>query len=391
MPLTNTQEVYEIRSISPQRINPSIMEGTQQYTSILGPDRAISIVRYAPIFLVAPLLTGDPGIPSVLTCSAGVVDASPSTRRFYHWFIDGVSSLNGEGPAFSTFLTDATMDAKTITCEVTALNILGEASAISNGILVGIIEPVIVGEYTNFGITGMSADSSITVFQDQIAVLTGMWVDDFVTVFQDHIFGLVGLGQQDHTSLFAYDVYSVNSYELLTNITVFNGGAESNNTSGWTVTAGTLRPVATSTPSGGGSYVFMGSASNNVDTYANHVTTISGSYYDEINTGECTLGMTFWACQDYAGQSGDHMQVTFDFLNASNTVLGSDDFFGLFEPEGKSRGGSNLWQCYVSPPVHVPVGTTKVRVNLFIDGRYRTGGSYCQFDLLSLQLYQPVV
>lgn len=386
MPTTVTQEVYEIRSISPVHINPSIMEGTQQYGSILGKKRAVSLERYAPIFLTAPTLTGDPGIPSTLFCSPGAVDAAPSAKRHYQWCVDGVADQEGEGDAFAYFLTDPSMDAKEITCKVTAINSIGSVDAMSNGIVVSMVEPVVAGSFGHMAITGMGASDHLTVFMDQIAVTTGMWVDDFVTAFECDIFAVTGTGVQDHISMPFYDIYAVTLYELLSEIIIPNNGAETGIT-GWNVTEGTLRSVLSTTPSGGGNYVFMGAEVILTDTRANRTVSINSSYHDEIDTGDCTMAISFNACES-SSSTGDEMQITYSYLSEGDVVLETVDFFGVFKPVKKRT--TNIWGYYVSGAHAVPVGTRKVKIDIFIDGINRTSGSNCQIDQISLQLYQPV-
>ena len=391
MPLTNTQEVYEIRAISPQVINPSITEGRFLNDSTLGPNRAVSIVKYIPVFLTNPSLTGDPGIPSTLFCSTGSVDASPAGYRHYQWYIDGVPSISGDGPAFAYFTTNILMDAKEITCQVTAINLLGSSSAMSNGIVVSVVEPVIVGEYYELAVTGMSAQDQVTVFQDQIAVLTGMWVDDFVTTFQDHIFAVTGTSMEDNIFLPSYDMYGVQFYALLDDIVFSNPGAESGSVSGWTVTAGALRSVASSTPSGGGSYVFMGSSSNNVDTTFSRAVTFSSGFNSKVDLGTTILSLTFFANQEGTGYFGDQMSAVLSFLDGSGTLISTIHDFNPFEPVPKTYNGStNTWQRCNTAPVYVPSGTRSIKIEFWIGGRPRTGGSHCQIDMISLQLYEPI-
>ena len=390
MSSTSTQEDYEIRSISPVHINSSIMEGTQNYASILGPKRAVALRRYAPVFLVVPSISGAAGIPSTLFCSPGVVDAAPSPQRHYQWFADNDPIFGGYGDGFAYLQTSASMDSKVITCEVTATNRIGSASVLSSGLLVSLIEPVTVGEFYNFGITGMGAYDSVTVVMDQIAVLTGMWIDDFVSIFENDIFAITGVDIMDHISMPLYDVYAVNSYELLENIDIPNNGAESGIT-GWTVTAGTLRSVSTPTPSGGGSYAFMGSSASSVVTVANRIVNIPSGHHTEIDDGDCTLVFSFWACQNSTFQANDSFTLSIEILDSANTILRSEDYFGVIEPPAKNRNDYNFWGQYSASPSDIPVGARKVNIKLSIKGNSRSGGSYCQIDLISLQLFHPVV
>lgn len=391
MPISNTQEEYEIRSISPVHINPSIMEGRFLYPSILGPDRAVEIVRYAPVFLVLPLLTGDPGIPSLLTCSAGVVDASPSPSRHYEWFLDGVpAGREGIGPAFSTFQTDNSHDGVEITCLVTATNVLGSAEGLSNGITASVIEDVVVGELYNFGVTGLPADESVTVFQDQIAILTGMWINDFTSVFQTTSFIVSGLGAEDLTTVFDYDIYTATFVELVDTITISNSGAESGIAS-WTVTDGTLRSVPTSNiPPGGGNYVFMGAPVKDVTTSFNQVRNIHADELPAVAAGNAFATLSLWAAQ--ANNFDDHkFRMRLAFLDASGATISTLDPFGWVEPmNGSSSQNPHEWHFYRTPAEPIPTNATQIRILLDFEAVTNTTGNDCQIDLISLQIHETV-
>ena len=391
MPITNTQEVYEIRSISPVHINPSIMEGRHLYDSTLGPNRAVSIVRYAPIFLFNPVLTGDPGIPNTLYCSPGVVDASPSPSRHYQWYIDDEPSIGGEGVAFASFNTNALMDNKVITCVVTATNVLGSASATSNGILVNLIEPVVVGEYTSFGITGLSATESVTVFQDQIHVLTGMWVDEFLTAFEGDAFAITGLGMQDHITADNIDIYATEMMTLLDDITFSNSGAESD-LFGWTTTAGTIQVITTANvPPSGGTKVWRGAPTSNTYSAFERIISIPSGNHDEIDTGTVSSTMGYWTTQSGNVNREHSIRGYYQILDASDNVLKTVDNVGVVFP-GLNIGTNNpnFWNFVHLAAESVPIGARKIKLIFEFPPHNHVNGNICQLDQISLQLYQPV-
>lgn len=393
MPITITQEVYEIRAISPVHINPSIMEGEQQRTSIIGPQRGDTIERYAPIWLNVPQITGDPGIPNIMFCTSGTVDASPSASRSYHWYVDGVSAQAGVGPSFAFFQTDAFMDSKFLTCTVVATNQVGSVSATTDPVFVSLIEPVIVGEHYIFGVTGMPAEDHLTVFMDEIAVLTGMWVDDHVTTFSDDIFIVTGTDLMDHIGIQHLDVYGSEFMTVLSNFAPDNPGAESGIT-GWTVTGGTLQSV-TVTPASGttGTKAFRGPNVPNTRCTFSQIEDISASFDDEIDAGNCYLSMAFYAAREGSSTHDGTVRGYYELLDGSNALLATRDFFGIVEPRNLIYGSlSNNWSFYGSCPEPVPVGTRKVKVIFDLPGESTSGlGNICLVDQISLKLMQVLI
>jgi hypothetical protein len=384
MPITNTQEIYEIRSISPVHINPSIMEGEQQLTSIIGPDRGQPIIRYAPIWLTVPEIEGDAGIPNTMFCTPGTVDASPAPNRTYHFYLDGVSAQNSTSPYF---LTDSFMDSKDLTCTVTATNQLGSASATTAPVFVSLIEPVIFGEYTTFAITGLPVEDHITHLMHEIAVVTGMWVDDHVTTFQTDTFAITGLGLMDHVGISLFDTYSGEFMEDLTTITPTNGGAESGIGS-WTVTGGTLQSV-TVTPATGttGTQAFRGPNVISTSCFFSQTEDISASFDDEIDTGNCYASMIFYTARE--GSTGYDATVSgyYELYDGSDVLLGTYDAYPNFLPD--NLDDINNWTYLVSPPEIVPVGTRKVRFCFNLPGVAVSGiGNICLIDHISLKLMQ---
>jgi len=389
MPITITQEVYEIRSISPVHINPSIMEGEQQRVSIIGPQRGKTIGRYAPIWLGLPQIQGDPGIPNIMFCTPGSVDASPSPSRAYRWYVDGVFAQYGVGPSFAFFQTDAFMDSKYLTCEVIATNQVGSSSATSDPVFVSLVEPLIVGEHYIYGLTGMPAQDHLTVFMDEIAVLTGMWVDDHVTTFSDDIFIVTGVDLMDHIGISHLDVYSSEFMTIIDNIGISNPGAESG-TGGWTVTSGTLQSVTvTPPPNISGTKAFRGPNTANIACTFTQTVNISPSNDDEVDTGNCYISMAHYAIREGVGSYEATFRAYYQLLDASNVVLNTRDFFGIIELDTLT---GTTWSYYATPPELVPVGTRKVRMTFELQEQNNLNvGNVCLIDQISLKLMQVLI
>ena len=171
---TQTQDEFSADAIDTVHINPSIMEGVNLYSGILGPHASVPISRYAPVYLITPSISGDDNIPSVLTCNTGVVSASPSPSYLFQWRSAGVNILGATNP---TLLTDNSMDATEITCFVEAVNFLGTASGVSNGITVNVVEAVRVEEHTYAIITGLEQYEQQNLMIHRGNVITGLSVD----------------------------------------------------------------------------------------------------------------------------------------------------------------------------------------------------------------------
>lgn len=188
--LTQSQDEFKIRSIDVVHINPSIMEGERGGPSILGPGSAIPIVRYAPVYLVLPTISGEFKIPSVLTCNPGVTDASPKGLVFYQWLADGVEIL---GETSSTMTTLPEHDAKNMTCRVDVVNYLGVAIGLSNGIIVEIVEPIILEEQDIYTTTGLGQKTYETVFGYEQMVVTSMAIETQLSNLENVVFAVSGM------------------------------------------------------------------------------------------------------------------------------------------------------------------------------------------------------
>lgn len=207
---TQSQDVFKVDAVDPLHINPSIMEGEKLYPSILGPLVAVPIVRFAPYYVINASISGDPAIPSTLICNPGVVAASPQPSFSYQWQSDGVDI---DGETNSTLVTDGTLDATTITCDVEAVNFLGVASSTSNGIYVQIIEPVRMEEHTFAAITGLNQENQHNLNLFYGAVVIGLSNDDTQLVFELDNNVIDGLPVDDQLTSFNLDVYTVELIE----------------------------------------------------------------------------------------------------------------------------------------------------------------------------------
>lgn len=381
MPITNTQEVYEIRSISPSHINPSIMEGRNMIPSILGEDRAISIVRYPPVFLIAPLLTGDPGIPSTLHCSPGVVDGSPSPYRHYRWQADGVDILGAGGfdPEDAYFTTNNSYDAKEITCIVDAINILGTVTATSNGIVASVIEPIFAMSSDIYAMAGMAVDDSLSVFSDFITIVTGMWVDDVITTFNADSFAIQGMSLQDHVNVVYSDIYSIQNFVQDSVLATYDG-----NTAGsWTVISGTLESYSTLAPTG--STVLR--PRNAGITKVKKTIAVPAPKYAVIDANSAMVSVEFYATNNRPlGAVFNSMEVYLEAIDGTTSAVTRLTFLGTIIPPAKGTSPSNVWTWFTHSAQPIPPNTRTINVVMeFADAG--SGGNDCQVDDISVKLW----
>lgn len=186
MPVTYTQEIFDIGAIKPVALNPSIMEGEKQISSLYGPKSALKIERFAPTNSTPPSVSGDIRIPSTLTCAPGSWLGSPQPLFTYQWYVDGVLI---DGATGSTFTTYDSLNNQTLTCEVTGTNILGSVDVLSsNGVLVLLVEPVNVMDNHIYVIRGFSGENRFDVNHNGIFVVTGLPQADQLNVLNNDIY-----------------------------------------------------------------------------------------------------------------------------------------------------------------------------------------------------------
>lgn len=85
-----------------------------------------------PASIGAPALTGTTAVGQTLTCSEGTWSGNP-TSLAYSWMRNGTPIAGQTG---STYVVQAADQGQTITCQVTASNVAGAASATSNGVAI---------------------------------------------------------------------------------------------------------------------------------------------------------------------------------------------------------------------------------------------------------------
>jgi hypothetical protein len=84
----------------------------------------------APVNVSLPALSGTPNVGQQLSCSQGAWDGSPTPTFAYQWK-RGATDIGTNAPTYTLVAGDA---GQSITCQVTATNIAGSASATSNAV-----------------------------------------------------------------------------------------------------------------------------------------------------------------------------------------------------------------------------------------------------------------
>lgn len=379
MPVTNTQDVWNRRRIDSTHINPSIMEGERGHTSMFGKGSAVSIIRYAPTFLVQPSITGSFKIPSVLTCNPGVIDASPQANLFFQWKANGVD-IPGETNRTITTILD--FDSFELTCEVTAVNFLGVAVGISNGITAELIEPIINQQYLHFAITGLNQKGQQNLFKSDVLVTTGismsqridmqqhviiiptgMWVELRDDVMSHTVSAISGLGPTNGGDIYDHEVYTIWQPTMMPDLPLINGSAESGDMTGWTVTAGSI--VATNVSQTGttvpnsvnGPWYFSAHDGGAVNASMNQVVDFDPGDIAEIDAGGIVMAQVMLMQDNFTNNYGHQAQVVMDFLDVSDAVLGS-------KSESYINIQGRTWSPIMTDLDYVPVGTRKARVTI---------------------------
>lgn len=382
MPITNTQEEYKIRSISSVYINPSIMEGAQQLTSILGSDRGKLVVRYAPNFTTNVLLTGEAGIPSWLECSPGVVDASPQAFRSYQWYADDVLIF---GAVENQFRTTNAYDGKVIKCIVRAFNVLGEDFSESNTITATVIEPIFLWEADYYPITGLGTDNVETVLNFSLLPLTGMSVDDNITNFGVALYPITGMANLDNINITYFDTYVMSFYTLMRTLFINNANAESGSSAGWTVESGSFTSVLG--PSKAGSRFFKSSTPNVLSKITQVISIADAGDLAQVAAGNVAAKINYWATNDTViNYNLESMRVYLEALDVSNAVVATLNQFNWVIPPQKTA--SNLWYPYEYVVENIPVTTTQLRIVIEFAAANILTGNTCNLDEISLQLFR---
>ncbi len=132
------------RNFQVQYYNNKTSYPEAQLVSVLAPN-AITSINAAllptgtavPANSAVPQITGTAAIGSTLTCSNGVWKGNPTTYA-YAWLHDGVPVPNAIG---STYQVQSTDEGHSLSCQVTAKNVLGEKSATSASLAIPVHTP----------------------------------------------------------------------------------------------------------------------------------------------------------------------------------------------------------------------------------------------------------
>jgi hypothetical protein len=94
---------------------------------------AFKVSNGAPVNTVAPAITGVAQDGNTVTCSRGTWTGTPTITYAIQWKRDNVNiTLNGQMQSYKLITADVGTN---ITCQITATNGVGSASAISNTII----------------------------------------------------------------------------------------------------------------------------------------------------------------------------------------------------------------------------------------------------------------
>lgn len=98
---------------------------------------------FAPSNTVAPEITGILEVGETLTCSTGTWTGTPTITYSYQWK-RGVTNIGTDSNTYVSVLADV---GENITCTVTATNVYGSASQVSNGVVITKLLPDMLHEY----------------------------------------------------------------------------------------------------------------------------------------------------------------------------------------------------------------------------------------------------
>lgn len=394
---TQTQDDFKPQGIDLVHINPSIMEGTNLYTSILGPDVAFPLLRYAPTFLVNPVISGNIRIPNTLTCYPGVFDSSPYPQIFYQWQSGGVDIIGEES---NTYLTVEADDDQEITCLVTIVNDLGTDSASSNIIIPQNITEIEVKDLSLFTVTGIEANQAHTILTWQQAIVLGMWVDvrfdleycvthivtgwgqgDRLDLDNMNPYILTGLEAEQRLDLYSFDCYAIHFSDFYADLALLNPGAELGDMTNWTqVPTSSASVIASSTSPrvGGGTYSFQHTSSGISRVYQDVVTTVPQDAI--IDAGNMEVSINYWHTKNHF--FSHKVKVGIECYDVTDTLIIDIPQFTQTEPT------QNIWLEDRSGVVTVPPLTRKFRVYLEFDAV--SSSNACRVDEIEVTLWEVV-
>lgn len=408
--MTDTQDEFKITPIDFVHINPSILEGNNLTSSLLGSKIGQSLFRYAPINIELPVIIGSAKIPSILTCLPGVWDGSPRPLLYYQWM------ANGEpipGQIYDTMVTDINLDEINVTCQVTGVNPLGVDVVESNQILLGIIEPIVLHQQNYSVITGLTQTYQINHNHHRVYVASGLWVDvrldtlnynpmiisginvpDIMTSFSTYVGVVQGVNQPQTLSTFVYENYVTEEYMFDVNLPFINPSAETGDITGWINLNGFMYARSGTNPSpspGSGSYYFApgdpGLFQNNSYSSMSQTVSIPESSFDSIDTGYSFPILKFKAIVT----SSIFIQDTLPAVVSSLFYL-DENYNGLAMSEASHLVNTNttnsLWMDIFSLNDYIPPLTRHITLVLSLYKRNNSGEAQTYVDDIRLDLYK---
>lgn len=410
-----TQDDDRTRSIDVVHIEPSIREGVHLVSSLYGPLASAPLYRFPPTNTFPPYLTGDPQIPSVLTCNSGQWAASPAAVLHYQWMSDGVDIPGANGP---TWTSTVEYDNTVITCEVRGANYLGEDYALtSNSIAISLIEPIELEEMENYFITGLNQGEKAQTVRDErtlvtsgIGALNRLDINRGVAYFTTGISALnrsdinasnyhyiTGISQKHTLSVldrsFGVGVINWDTGKPLVDdepqpINICNPDAEAG-LHGWD----TFGPVGYRGKFGGftqfmetvhtGSLGFFGglntspSTGNTPYTYMTQDVTLFDIWHADIDAGSTSLWMNWF---QFSEEGVDQANIRVEYYAANDTLLGFHDGPGLWA----SPQDIHFYREFTDP---IPSGTRYIRVQ--VEFNWQAGDhTNAYVDTISMQIYK---
>jgi len=397
---TFTQDEYQIRSIDTVHINPSLLEGEINYTSIIGAHRAVRLDRYAPILLSPPVISGPETIPGRLICFPGVWDAAPTPAYEFQWLSDG-NPLAGQ--TLSYLDTESYMSDTEITCVVTATNTSGSEGATSNGITVSIIEPIIHHQFEHYALSGLNQTDrqNMMVFRGAVATgishedrfdtmgmtvlpITGMWRENRFDMMSNLALATTGLGQPDTQLMHHTEGYGVQFARFDKNLTIVNPGAETGDLTGWTqdpnAPTGVMEIDNVNAHTGSNS--FRGPSGTPFLTDYFQDIALDPADYADLDVGDCAVDLQYY---DTRVGNYDYCHMYYEALDGSDVVLESFAVAGntLQPPIGS-------WEHRIIGGQDLPSGTRAIRIHIVFENQI-FGGIDTRIDDITLDLYKYVI
>jgi len=398
---TFTQDEYKIRSIDVVHINPSLLEGEVNYTSIIGPDRAVQLERYAPTNLIAPVISGPETIPGVLSCFPGVWDGAPTPSYTYQWFSDGNPIV---GETTNTLSTLASMSDTDITCGVTATNTSGSEGEISNAITVSLIEPIRLEEYENYAIDGLNQETQQNMMVFRGAIVSGMWNDPRFDMMNMSVLPITGMFREDRFDMMSMVGCVTNGWGVPTLDTVHHTESYVTQFPVFDKAMTVLNPSAAdgtnhwtadpAQPDGADGVMIVDSFGHTDSTcfggpqgtpkktdYYQDIA-IDPADYADVDGKNCAVYVKYW---DYRIGNYDYAGMYYEALDSNDVSI------GVYEVAGRILSPyKDAWSEKVSGVQDIPAGTRKIRLHMVFTNHIFNNID-TRIDDVSLDLYKFIV